>query len=247
MLSRLLLDPAPEQGGGGAVTITNPTATPAATPTPTPAAPPAATPPAMVPLTVEEYQRLRGMERELAEARAEQARKIEAAEQARSKAIADKDGAEAGLKAEAARWQSKLDESTTRYSDLERQYLGEKKSVAIADGLDGKKFRSEVAAKQVRQLLEPRFVAERDAAGRPIVRDAVTGRPAADVIKEAFAAGEFDHFLDPTSGGGAGAAGTHRSGAVGAGTGTDRIALQLKESAARQSGGAPGLAGNYAG
>src|SRR5437764_14293916 len=181
MLPSLLLDPAPIEGGSGPAILPNTVVTPPAIPAVTP---PAA--PAMVPLTVEEYQRLRGMERELADTRAEKARQVEEAERQKSLAIAAKEGAEKGLEAERNRLEARIVESQAKYADLERQYLSEKKAVAVADALSGIKFVSPEAERQMRQLLEPQFAATRDNAGQPVVRDAVTGRPAADVIREAI-------------------------------------------------------------
>jgi hypothetical protein len=241
MLHGILRDPAPVDGGGGVT----PPATPP--PTPPPAAPPPAAPaaPAMVPLTVEEYQRLRGLEREIADTRAEKARQVEEAERQRSLAIAAKEGAEKGLEAERTRLEAKIAETNTRYADLERQYLTEKKALAIADALSGVKFISSEAERQMRQLLEPQFAATRDAAGQPVVRDATTGRPAADVIKEAIASKGYDHFLDPATRGGSGAGATNRPEPARVANG-DRVAQQLRDQIDRaRAGGAPGLAGTY--
>lgn len=239
---RILLDPAPIEGGNNPnPPATPPPPAPAPTPPPGPGQPPM---PAMVPLTVEEYQRLRNTAVELASLQAEKARQVEEAERQKSLAIAEKEGAVKGLEVERSRYETKLTEANSRFVELERQYLGEKLATTIADALDGVKFVSPEAERQMRQLLVPQFAASRDANGVPTVRDALTGRPATDVIKEAIASKSYDHFLDPASRGGAGSSGTHRTEPS---RSVSPLAAQLRESRVRQSGGAPGLAGTYSG
>lgn len=241
---RLLLDPNPADGNG-----TTPPAQAATTPPPpaqatTPPPPPTPAEPPKIHLSVEEYQHLTRAGTRLSEIEAENRRLAEAKEQDRLRTMAEKGEVEKALSTLRESKEVEIRQAQERYASIEQKWLGEKKAVVISGGLDGVKFLSPVAAQQMKQLLEPRFVASLDAKGEPQVRDAVTGRRAADVIKEAIASGEFDHFLEPGSRGGAGASGTHRAPPARA---VSPLAEQLRASRLRQAGGAPGLAGTYNG
>ena len=55
--------------------------------------------------------------------------------------------------------------------------------------------------------IDAQAVPANPASGKVVVREQATGRPAADVIKEALDSAAYSHFLKPTSKGGAGAIG----------------------------------------
>lgn len=239
---RLLRDPAPADGNG-----TPPPAPAAATP-PAPAqaqptSPPQPPEPTKIHLSVEEYQQFTRASARLAEIEAENRRQAEAKEQERLRIMAEKGQAEQALNTLREAKEVEIRKAEERYATLEQKWLGEKKAVTIAGALDGVKPLSAVAAQQMKQLIDLRLIASLDANGQPLVKDAATGRPAAEYIKEAIASGEFDHFLEPGSRGGAGAAGTHRP--EPARTPVSPIAQQLRNAIARQQDEAPGLAGTY--
>jgi hypothetical protein len=205
---RILLDPTAETGGVVPVSATPPPAAP--TPAPvaaTPPAPPAASPPT-IPLTVEEYQRLRETERRLGEFQAEKARELQDKESARLKALADKGESDKALAEQRATYEARVQEASDRYANLESLYLGEKKANVIGDALAGIKFVSPDAERDARAKLAVAVTAARDAAGTIVVRDP-TGRPAADVIREALASPAYAHFLAADARGG-----THRGSAA---------------------------------
>jgi hypothetical protein len=201
MLPRILLDPTPVDGGGTATPTPTPTVPPTATPPPTPTAPP------VVPLTVDEYNRLKAAERRLADADADAQAKLDAKERERLKALADKGETEQALTQLEQKWQGKYTSRDQQFVDLEREYFGEKKVNAIHAQLAGVRFRSPEAATDALDKLDRRLEARRDDSGKVIVRCRETGRPASDVIKESLASPAFAHFLEPTSQGGGGVGG----------------------------------------
>lgn len=169
-------------------------------------APPTA--PAMVPVTVEEYQRLRSTEAQLAEMKRANALILEKAEADRIKALADKGQVDEAMKQLREAETAKRTEAETRYAGLESQYLGEKKANVIGDSLAGRDFVSPEAAAQAKTLLDARFESTRDASGQIMVREKSTGRPAAEVIRETLDSPSFAHFMKPSTTGGANAGGS---------------------------------------
>ncbi len=203
LLRRLRLDPTATEGGGGTT----------ATPTPTPSP----TPPPTVPLAVDEYQRLRGIETQLAQFQAAKDAEIAAKEAERIKALADKGQVDQALEESRKAYEARLNESTAKYADLERQVFNERKGAVIVGAFAGRSFVGQTAeeqartASQVRTLLEGQFETVRDATGSLVVRDKVTGRPAADVIRETLDSPAFAHFLAPKGGTGTGGGAADRT------------------------------------
>jgi hypothetical protein len=75
---------------------------------------------------------------------------------------------------------------------------------AVADAVGGVQFVSESARLHVQQLMAARVVIKPDHSGDPLAFDRVTGRTAAEVIREALASGEYAHFLVARHQGGGG-------------------------------------------
>ncbi len=173
----------------------------------------------MVPLTVEEYQRLRGLEGQLTELRTAKEAEIAAKEAERIKALADKGQVDVAFEELRKTHETKLGEATTKYADLERQVFSERKSSVIAQAFAGRTFVGATpeaqaqAAVQVRTLLESQFETARDGSGALIVRDKLTGRPAADVLKESLDSPTFAHFFAPRGNAGSGGLGGSTSSA----------------------------------
>jgi hypothetical protein len=163
-----------------------------------------------VPIPAEEYQRLRGLEAQIEELRSAKAAELDAKEADRIRALADRGRIEEALTQQRQSFESKLNESMTRYAELERQVLAERKGSVIAQAFAGRTFvgdtpeRQAEAAMQVKALLDARFEAVRDASGSLVVREKATGRPANDVIRETLDSPSFAHFFAPSSRGGAG-------------------------------------------
>src|SRR5436305_1204453 len=84
--------------------------------------------PPTVPLTVDEYQRLRGIERQLDEYRTAQQRALDEKEQARLQALADKGKVQEALEEQRKSWESKHNEAITKYAALETQIVQERKA-----------------------------------------------------------------------------------------------------------------------
>lgn len=173
------------------------TLTAATTPTPTP--------PVTVPLTLDEYNRLRSVETQFSEFQRAKQAELEAKEAERIKALADKGKVDEALEALNKTHADKLSESTQRYADLERQVFAERKAAVIAQSLAGRQFLSEFAAQQAQVLLEADVEIVRGADGKLIEVDRVTRQPARDTLKAKLDSSAFAHFFAPTTtSGGAG-------------------------------------------
>jgi hypothetical protein len=187
-------------------------------PYPSASAPPAgpAVPPT-IPLTVEEYQRLRSLEKQLEEVQKAQQATLEAKEAERLRALAEKGQIEDALAQQRKSWEQKHAEALSRYTQLEQQIHSERKGSAIAEAFQGRTFVGDnpeqraATAAMVRRLLHDDFETTRDASGALVVREKVSGRPAADVIRERLDSAEFAIFFAPSSRGGSGADGTRPS------------------------------------
>lgn len=175
-----------------------------------PGSSPATTSAPTVTIAVEDYQRFRGIEKQLLDFQSEKAKELDAKEQERLKALADAGKAEQALKEQRTSWESKLAESSTRYAELERGLFDREKNVTLAGALNSRTFSGSTPehkaaqAAQLRMLLADRFETSRLTDGSLVVRDKASGRPAADVLTEALASPEFSHFFIPTSRGGSG-------------------------------------------
>jgi hypothetical protein len=167
-----------------------------------------------IPLSVEEYQRLRALEKQLDEVRLAQQATLEDREAERLRVLAEKGQVEDALAQQRKAWEQKHAEAVSRYAQLEQQVHAERKNAAIADALHGRAFVGETpehraaAAAMVRRLLQDEFEATRDGSGGLVVREKVSGRPAADALRERLDSPEFAIFFAPTSRGGSGADGT---------------------------------------
>lgn len=179
------------------------------TSTPTPTAQPVT-----IPLTVDEYNRLRGLETQFNEFKTAKQIEIEAKEQERIKALADKGKVDEALEATNKLHADKLTSESKRYADLEREVHAEKKTAVIAQALAGRQFVSADAAEQVQSILDGKVEVYRDANGKLSVVDKITRRSAAEVLKESLDSPAFAHFLAATSTtGGAGQQGNRASAA----------------------------------
>jgi hypothetical protein len=167
-----------------------------------------------IPLSVEEYQRLRSLEKQLEEYRDLQQSMLEAKEVERLRVLAEKGQVEEALAQQRKTWEQKHAEAVSRYTQLEQQVHAERASAAIAESFYGRTFvgdtpeqRSATAA-MVRRLLQDEFETTRDASGSLTVRDKVSGRPAAEVLRERLNSPQFAIFFAPSSRGGSGSDGT---------------------------------------
>ena len=164
--------------------------------TPPPATPP---PPPKVELPVEEYQRLVSLGSQLAELQRANQAALEAKEQERIKALAEKGQIEQALEALNKTHADKLSAESQRYADLERQVFAEKQSATISQALAGRAFVSPDAASQVQEILASKVEVVRDASGNLTAVDKLTRRPAGDVLRELLDSPSFAHFLAPVN------------------------------------------------
>jgi hypothetical protein len=199
-----------------AVTTPAPATTPVnpafqAPPTGAPGGPPI---PPTVPLTVDEYNRLRGIERQYGEMTTQQQAALQKAEDARLLALAKAGESERALAEQRTTYEQRVTEANTKYASLEQTLFSADKNATLASSLSGVTFAGETpedkaeTARQLRAILEPQFDTSRDASGQIITREKGTGRPAADVLKEALASKRFAHFFAAQSRGGSGTDGT---------------------------------------
>jgi hypothetical protein len=170
--------------------------------------------PPTIPLTVEEYQRLRSLEKQLEEFQKIQQSALEAKEAERLRALAEKGQIEEALAQQRKAWEQKHAEAVSRYGQLEQQIHAERKNTAIAEAFHGRSFIGETpeqratTAAMVRRLLHDDFETTRDASGSLVVREKVSGRPAAEVLRERLDSPQFAIFFAPSSRGGSGSDGT---------------------------------------
>ena len=182
------------------------TTPPPAPVTQTKADPPPA--PVAISLPVEEYQRLMSTERSLAELQKARAAELEAAENERIKLLAEKGEALEAVASKEKQWEAKHAELVSKHTALETSLLNEKKSSVIAEFLVGKDLDGEKAGAKLKRLLDLDYEAVRNSSGAIEVRHKASLRPAADVLREELAAGEYDNFFKATSRGGQGTDGT---------------------------------------
>jgi hypothetical protein len=167
-----------------------------------------------IPLSVEEYQRLRSLEKQIEEFRNLHQSALESKEAERLRVLAEKGQIEEALAQQRKTWEQKHAEAVNRYAQLEQQIHAERTSTAIAEAFSGRTFVGETpdqraaAAAMVRRLLQDDFETTRDASGSLVVRDKVSGRPAAEVLRERLNAPQFAIFFAPSSRGGSGSEGS---------------------------------------
>lgn len=167
-----------------------------------------------VPLSVDEYQRLRLLEKQLDEFQKLQQATLDAKEAERLRALAEKGQVEEALAQQRSAWEQKHAEALSRYTQLEQQVFTERKNAAISEAFHGRSFVGDspeqraATAAMVRRLLQDDFEAARDASGALAVRDKVSGRPAADVLRERLNTPQYAIFFAPSSRGGSGSDGS---------------------------------------
>ena len=169
--------------------------------------PAAPAPPPTVPLTVDEYNRLRGLETQLSQFQAEKQAAIDAKEKERIQALADAGKVKEALEAREKWFAEKQAEAAKKHSELETQYFGEKINAALYEATSGLSFASDHAAGMCRQLLRDQLEARREADGSIKVIDKASGRPAADVLRERLSDESLAFFFKPTTRGGSGSDG----------------------------------------
>lgn len=180
-------------------------------PTGAPGGPPI---PPTIPLTVEEYQRLRGAERQLSEFQQQQQQAVEAAEQARIKALAEKGEVERALEEHRRLWQDKEQQALQKYATLETQVVQKDADTLVTSLIAERQVAGETPeiraerTKILKSFLMPEIDSSRDPDGRFVHRDKASGRPAADVIRERLSAEALANFFAATSRGGSGTDGT---------------------------------------
>ena len=139
---------------------------------------------------------------------------LEAKEAERLRALAEKGQIEEALAQQRKAWEQKHAEAVSRYTQLEQQVHAERKNSAIAEAFHGRTFVGETpeqkaaTAAMVRRLLQDDFETTRDASGALVVREKVSGRPAAEVLRERLDSPQFAIFFAPSSRGGSGTEGT---------------------------------------
>lgn len=171
----------------------------------------APTPPPTVPLTVEEYQRLRGFESQVSEFTKRQAEAEQKAEADRLKLLADKEGAEKALAEQQAVWQKKLADAERTGSEASQRHLNAEKSRSLAEALSGAEWHDAEAARTASRLLADDFEARADASGSIVVVEKATGLPASGVIAERLGKPPFTYLMKPKGEGGAGSTGANRA------------------------------------
>jgi hypothetical protein len=211
-------DPTPAQQNHGASAPFQPPSTPhtdfALPAVAQPGGPPAPPAPSTIPLSVEEYQRLRSLERQLEDFQKLQQSALEAKEAERLRLLAEKGQIEEALAQQRTAWEQKHADVLNRYSQLENQVHTERKQTAIVEAFHGRSFVGETSeqrsatAAMVRRLLQDDFETTRDASGALVVREKLTGRLAVDVLRERLDSPQVAIFFAPSSRGGSGADGT---------------------------------------
>lgn len=167
--------------------------------------------PPTVPVTVDEYKRLRDIEQQLNEFQRTQQAALEAKEAERIKALAEKGQIEEALNQTRASWEQKHNDALSRYTQLEKQVFAERRDSVISSAFRGRQFVGQTpdqqasTASMLQRLIEDKFETTRDgASGALVVREKGTGRPAADVLKSLLDSPEYALFFMPTTRGGSG-------------------------------------------
>lgn len=168
-------------------------------------------------LPVAQYQAFLEARAKLAEFERSKQLELDAKENARLKAMAEKDGAEKALAEQRTSLQQKLDEERQRYESLDRQVLAERLDSTISSALVGVAFAGKTAEEQqdsmadLLTIVKPRFESVRDSSGAVVVREKGTMKPAADVLKDIVASPRFARYFAATSKGGAGHSGGNQA------------------------------------
>lgn len=211
-------DPAGAAGGGG---VTPPPAgQPATPPNPVFQQPPTGAPggpsiPPTIPLTVDEYQRLRGVERQLLDFQNARNVELETKERERIDALAAKGQAEEALKLTRTAWEQKHTEAITRANEFQRMVLQQEVTRAIDQSLIGRTILGESNEEKLARIAILRDHVSNAFEAVPVegqgivVRERATGRPAAQVLAEKWDSTLYGNFFVPKSTtGGAGSGGS---------------------------------------
>lgn len=168
-------------------------------------------PPVTVPLTVDEYNRLRGLEGQLAQFQREQQAALDAKEAERIQALADAGKVKEALEAKEKQWSEKQAEALHKYKELETQVFNEKIGNVLHEATSNKQFASDHAAQSLRQLLRDQLEARREADGSIKVYEKGGHRLAADMLNERLSDPSLAYFFAPTTRGGSGSDGARHS------------------------------------
>lgn len=161
-----------------------------------------------VTLTVSQYQAQMERDREYAEYKAAQAAALEAKENARLKAMAEKGDVEKALAETREREERRYKELETKHSALLQRLADQHRDAAISAAVAGRKFvgqTDEIRAQAARDFQDivrasGRFSAAQDERGEWVVKETATGRPAKEVLAEIVKAKSY-LFAAETDGG----------------------------------------------
>lgn len=178
----------------------------AATPeTPAPEVPKPTTPPPTIALSIEDYQRFKNLEVQMAQFRADQDKALQDKENARLKAVADKDGAEKALSEQRSSWEAKLSEQGKAIAEYETAINDERRDAVLAASLAGRTFSGSnvddqrATTQDFFDLVKPRFETVKSPSGVREVREKGTGRLASEVLKELLDSPRYAHFFAPAN------------------------------------------------
>lgn len=173
--------------------------------------PAAPAPPPTVPLTVDEYNRLRGLESQLSQLQQAQQAALDAKEAERIQALADAGKIKEALEAKEQHWAEKQAEAVHKFKELETQVFGEKINTALHEATSGLSFANDHAGQMCRQLLRDQLEARREADGSIKVYEKGGHRPAAELLRERLSDPSLAFFFAPTTRGGSGSDGARHS------------------------------------
>lgn len=152
---------------------------------------------------------------ELEQAHARSLRERDEAEAERLKSSAKAGELEKSWEENDKRWEKKYREVEQSRAEIESKWLGEKKTAAIAEALNGREFAGTdpaATAALVRKLLADEVEASRDSQGNPTVYDRATRRPASEYLRERLNSPDLAIFFKASNRGGAGGDGTRTAG-----------------------------------
>lgn len=156
----------------------------------------------------EEWNRLRTVESSVAEIERERQAQLELKEAEKLRVIAEKEGAEAALTAQKTSLETKLNETLSRYQQLERQTLDTHRDTAIAQLFAGRTFAGETSEDQaemmadLKELIEKKIEARRDANNKIVVVDKSSNLPVMDSLRAVLDGKRYANFFAPRGGGG---------------------------------------------
>jgi len=164
----------------------------------------------------DDWTQTQGELRSLRDFKAQQDKLLEMKEAERIKTLAEKGQLNEALKQLNENYTKKIDEYAAAGQAVEREWLEDRRSRAIDEVLAGRAFTGvdpTKTAAMVRQLLTAEVEAVRDASGKPVIRDKLTMRPAAEYLRERLESPEFGVFFVAQNKGGSGADASRPAGA----------------------------------